>query len=211
MKKIAFFLLAALLTLRVAGQSQADAFIKEAQDYLAKKEYKQAQLSLQDAINDINRMLANQVAETLPTEINGLKADGEGDINAGGMGMMGGGMQITQRYRNETREENEAEVQILANSPMLSAMSMYLTNPSILGPEYKSVRVGTIRAILKTEMQDSYDSESGAAKKIRSTEIQIPLGQTLITIQASGFATEQDELAFATKLDLEKIRTALGE
>ena len=125
------------------------------------------------------------------------------------MGMIGGGMQVTKRYRNETLNGNDAEVQILANSPMLATMNMYLTNPGMLGPGYKSVRVGTNRAILKNEMQD-FDDNS-ATKKIRSTEIQIPLGQTLITLHANGFATEQDELAFATKLDLEKIRTALGE
>ena len=209
MKKIALFLLAASIGFRAAGQSQAETFINEALDYLAKKEYKQAQLSLQDAINDINGLLARQVAESLPPEINGLKAEGEAEVNSGGMGMIGGGMQVIKRYRNEKLNGNDAEVQILANSPMLATMNMYLTNPGMLGPGYKSVRVGTNRAILKNEMQD-FDDNS-ATKKIRSTEIQIPLGQTLITLHANGFATEQDELAFATKLDLEKMRTALGE
>ena len=81
MKKFIFFLFAALIGLRVTGQSQAETFIKEAQDFLVKKEYKQAQLSLQDAINDINMMLAKQVAESLPAEINGLKAEGEGEVS----------------------------------------------------------------------------------------------------------------------------------
>jgi hypothetical protein len=85
-------------------------------------------------------------------------------------------------------------------------MNMYLTNPTMLGQDYKSVRVGTQRAILKNEMEDSDDG-----KKIRSTEIQIPLTQTLITLRLNGFATEQDELAFAAKLDLAKLKAALGE
>lgn len=208
MKKIAlFFFFAALIGLRVTAQSQADTYIKEAQDYLAKQDYKQAQLSLQDAINEINALLAKQVADALPAEINGLRAEGESEVNSAGMGMIGGGLQITKRYRNETKDGNDAEVQILANSPMIATMNMYLTNPSMMGQGAKTVRVGTIRAVLKTEMQDS---DSGSAK-IRSTEIQIPMGQTLITIHANGFATEQDELAFATKLELEKVRAALGE
>lgn len=207
MKKIALFLLAALTGLSASGQDQAETFIKEAQAYLVNKEYKQAQLSLQDAINEINMLLSKQVAESLPAEINGLKAEGEDEVSTAGMGMIGGGMQIIKRYRHETKPDNDAEVQILANSPMLSMMNMALTNPSMMGPDYKSVRVGTTRAILKTELQDS---DSGAAK-MRSTEIQIPMGQTLITIRANGFATEQDELAFATKLDLAKLRVALGE
>lgn len=209
MKNIVLFSLVVLIGFRATGQNQADPFIKEAQEFLAKKEYKQAQLSLQDALNAVNILIAQQVSESLPAEINGLKADGPGDVNTAAMGLIGGGMQISKKYRNETKVENEAEVQIIANSPTLSAMSMYLTNPSILGPDYKSVRVGTNRAILKSQMDDY--SSGGADKKIRSSEIQIPLGQTLITITARGFATEQDELAFATKLNLEKLRAALGE
>ena len=205
MKKFAFFLFAALICIRVSGQSQAETFIKEAQDFLAKQEYKQAILSLQDAINDINLLLAKQVAESLPADINGLKADGDSEVSTAGMGMIGGGMQITKRYRNEAKEGNDAEVQILANSPLLSTLSMYISNPSMLGQEYKSVRVGATRAILKSEIEDD------GTTKTRSTEIQIPLGQTLIMVRANGFATEQEELAFATKLDLEKIRKALGE
>jgi hypothetical protein len=206
MKKIIFFLFAALIGFSATGQGQAETFIKEAQGYLTKKEYKQAQLSLQDAINDINTMLAKQVAESLPAEINGLKADGESEVSAAGLGMIGGGMQITKKYKNETKNGNDAEVQILANSPMLATMNMYLTNPSMLGAGYKSARVGTNRAVLKTDLQDGDN-----AAKVRSTEIQIPLSQTLITIHANGFATEQDELDFANKLDLDKIRKALGE
>lgn len=206
MKKFVLFSIAALFCLNATAQGQAETFIKEAQDFLKNKEYKQAILSLQDAINDINMMVAKQVADSLPAEINGLKADGEAEISAAGMGMIGGGMQIIKRYRNETKPENDAEVQIMANSPMLATLNMYLTNPSMLGPGYKSVRIGTTRAIAKTDIQDD-----GNGNKSRSTEIQVPMNQTLINIRTNGFATEQDELAFATKLGLEKIKTALGE
>lgn len=203
-----FILFILALALQVSAQTQAETYIKEAQGYLAKKEYKQAQLSLQDAINDINNLVAQQVAEILPKEINGLKAEGDGDVSTAGMGMMGGGMQIAKRYRNQAVSGQDAEVQILANSPMLATMNMYLTNPSMLGSGYKSVRVGTNRAILKSDVQESGE---GDGKKTRSTEIQIPLGQTLITVRTNGLASEQDELAFANKIGLDKIRIALGE
>lgn len=206
MKKIALFSLAVLFTFQVRAQGQAEVFLKEAQDFLKKKEYKQAILSLQDAINDINLTLAKSVADSLPAEINGLKADGEAEVSNAGMGMIGGGMQIIKRYRNETKPENDAEVQIMANSPMLATLNMYLTNPSMLGPGYKSVRIGTIRAIAKTDVQGD-----GNGNKSRSTEIQVPMGQTLINIRTNGFATEQEEITFANKLQLEKIKTALGE
>jgi hypothetical protein len=93
---------------------------------------------------------------------------------------------------------------------MMASMSMILTNPAMMGPEYKSVRVGTRRAILKSEQEDYYGNDN-AAKKIRSSELQIPLTSTLITMNLKGFASEAEELAFAGKLDIEKIRTLLGE
>ncbi len=208
MKRYLFLLAACLVGYSAFAQEQAETLIKEAQDLLAKKEYKQAQMSLQDAINAINLLIADQVAQLLPEEINGLKADGSS--NAGSMGAMGGGVTISKAYSNPAKPENNADIQIIANSPMIAAMSMYLTNPAMMGPEYKSVRVGTQRAILKTEMED-YSDDAGNTKKIRSSELQLPIGQTLIMIELKGFATEQDELAFANKLDIEKLKTALGE
>ncbi len=192
------------------AQNQAENFIKEAQGYLAEKNYQMAQLSLQDAIREINTMMGGQVGQALPDEINGLVSDGE-ETNTAGMGAMGGGTQIMKTYRHPTKKENDAEVQILANSPMLTAMNMYLQNPSMMGSEYKSIRIGTRRGILKSEMEDYYGNDGGAKKQIRRTEIQIPLSQTLITINARGFASEAEELAFVTKLDIEKLRTLLGE
>jgi len=193
-------------------QTQIDALIKEAQGFLAQKNYKQAQMSLQDAVNELNTILAKQLAEALPKEIGGLKSvDGEETVNAGGaMGMMGIGMQITKTYRNETKKENEAEVMIMANAPMLSSLNMFLTNPTMLGQGQKSIRIGTRRAIMKTESENFYD-DKGGSKQIQVNEIQVPLSQTLITFKLKGFASEQESIAFATKFDLDKIKALLGE
>jgi hypothetical protein len=59
-------------------------------------------------------------------------------------------------------------------------------------------------------MEDYY-GDNGGSKQIRSSELQIPLNQTLVTIQMKGFASEQEELAFAGKLNLDQVKTLLGE
>jgi hypothetical protein len=191
------------------SQTPIDTYIKEAQAFIAQKNYKQAQLSLQDAINEINNILAKQIAEALPAEINGLQATGESEVNSAGS-VMGMGMQISRSYQHPSKPENSAEVMIMANSPMLNALNMYITNPSLMGQGAKSVRVGTKRAVLKTEMEEFTD-DKGASKQIRVTEIQIPIGQTLFNIKTRGFPTEQDELAFAAKLEMDKIKDLMGE
>jgi hypothetical protein len=210
MKSIVVFAILLLSGLQLAAQSQADAFIKEAQQFLTEKKYKEAILSLQDAINDINAVIATQIGAALPAEVNGLKAEGDASINAAAMGMMGGGMQISKTYVHPAKKENQAELQILANSPMLATINMFMGNPAMLGEGYKSVRVGTRRAILKTETEDYY-GDNGSTKQIRSSELQIPLSQTLITLNLKGFASEAEELAFANKLDIEKLSDLLGE
>ena len=205
--KFVLFLLS-LVCYQSFSQDPVQNYLKEATDFYSQKNYKQAQMCLQDAINELNKLMSEQIGNVLPTEINGLKevVDGSSNTSLGAMG----GSQISKQYKNPTLDENEAEIQILANSPMMSAMNMYLSNPALMGEGAKSVRVGTQRAILKTEMTDFYGN-SDVSKKIRSTQIQIPLSQTLITIQAKGFANEQAELAFAAKLDLAKIKQAVGE
>jgi len=210
MKSILLFFIFFISGALAFGQSQADAFIKEAQQFLAQKKYKEAQLSLHDAINDINAILAEQVAAGMPAEINGLKAEGDGEINTASMGMVGGGLSINKKYVHPSKKENEADVNIISNSPMLATINMFMSNPAMLGEGYKSVRVGTRRAILKTETEDYYD-DNGASKKIRASELQIPLSQTLISINFKAFATEAEELAFATKLDIDKLIGLLGE
>ena len=110
MKRTLFLLISCFISLSLISQNQAETFIKEAQDLLAKKEYKQAQLSLQDAINEINLLIGAQIAESLPDEINGLKSDGEENMGSGGMGILGGGLQISKSYSNATMKENEAEL-----------------------------------------------------------------------------------------------------
>jgi hypothetical protein len=209
MKKTYIFFVLTVFSLQLIAQDQVQSFIKEAEGFYAQKNYKQAQLSLQDAINELNKLMSGQVGDLLPPEINGLKAV-DGSASNSNLGVMGGGMQISKKYEYPGKKENNAEVQIIANSPMLNAMSMYLSNPSLMGEGSKSVRVGTQRAVLKSEMEDYYD-DNGGSKKIRSTQIQVPLSQTLITLNLKGFATEQDEISFASKLDLAKIKAAVGE
>ena len=210
MKTILSLTIFVLTAWNIMAQSQAETYIKEAQGFLAQKNYKQAQLSLQDAINDINTLVAGQIADAMPAEINGLKASDDSDVNTAGLGMMGGGFQISKSYQHPSKKENNAEVQILGNSPMIASINMFMGNPAMMGEGYKSVRVGNYRSIFKNEMEDYYD-DNGNTKKIRASEFQIVMGQNLITIKANGFASEQEEIAFASKLDLDKLKGLLGE
>lgn len=207
MKKAMILIFVYTACFKMTAQDAFPNFIAEAQEFYKQKNYKQAQLSLQDAMNELNRLMSNDMATLLPDEINGLRAIEAAFNNSG---IMGGGLSLTREYKNLQKPENDADIQIMANSPLLNATSMYMNNPSLMGPGAKTIRVGTQRGVLKTEMIDFYGNNDQAIK-IRSTQIHIPFGQTLVGFNLRGFASEQDELAFASKIDFQKIKQAAGE
>ena len=167
MKKLMISILALSFSIAIFAQSQAETFINEASGYVKAKNYKQAQMSLQDAINEINNLLAKEVMAQLPTEINGLKAQTDNDnTSSAGMGMLGGGMTIGRTYQSADGKQ-KGEVNIISNSPMISSMSMMLNNPMFMtaSNNQKAVRVGTRRAILKNDKSTQYD-DNGTSKEI---------------------------------------------
>lgn len=212
MKKVFLSLVVVCFSLLTFAQGQAETYINEALNYVKAKNYKQAQMSLQDAINEINNELAQQIIGLLPEEINGLKANKSDDnTNSSAMGMMGGGMTISRKYAAEDNKVT-AEVSIIANSPMISSLSMFINNPALMSSSgnQKSVRVGTRRAMLKKDNGTSYD-DNGNSKDVLNFELSVLLGQTLVTVKGDSFDTEQTFIAFYQKIDFEKLAKALGE
>jgi len=193
------------------GQGQAETYINEALNYVKAKNYKQAQMSLQDAINELNNFTAKEVLNVLPLEVNGLKADQSEDaFNSAAMGMIGGGTTISRKYKGE-KSYNTAEVSIITNSPMIASLSMFINNPALAnGNNQKSIRIGTRRAMIKTETDEVYDDD-GNSKKMQSFEIQLPVNQTLISLKGNGFENEAAFMAFVNKLELEKLIKTIGE
>jgi hypothetical protein len=157
--------------------------------------------------------LAQDVLNQLPAEVNGLKASKNDDnTNSAAMGMMGGGMSISRKYATDDNKQT-AEINIIANSPLVSSMTMFLNNPAMMnasGGNQKSVRVGTKRAMLKKESNTETD-ENGKEMQKQNFELSVVLGQTLVTVKGDGFANEQAFTAFYSKIDFDKISKALGE
>jgi hypothetical protein len=211
MKKLLILaIVIALCGLNLFAQSQAETYINEALGYVKTKNYKQAQLSLQDAMNDLSALVGKEALATLPVEINGLKANPNNDnTNSAGMGMMGGGMTLSRKYEGNN---SSAQVDIISNSPLISMVSGMLSNPYMMSGDknQKSVRVGTRRGILKTEKNESSD-DNGTTTTSQSFELQLIIGQTLATIKGENFKDEATFTAFYSKIDFDKLAKALGE
>ncbi len=211
MKKLLLSALLGVFSMSLFAQGQAETYINEALNNVKAKQYKAAQLSLQDAINEINSYIAQEVLAQLPAEIDGLKAQISDDqSNSAAMAFMGGGTTITRKYEGADSRKN-AEVSIVANSPLVGTMTALMGNPMMSNSaNQKSIRVGTRRGILKKDINTEYD-DNGTEKQVTNYELQVILGQTLVTVKGQGFETEQAFTAFYQKIDFEKIAKTLGE
>lgn len=211
MRKLLLSMGLVAMSITLFGQGQAETYINEALNHVKAKDYKAAQLSLQDAINEINSYIAQEVLTQLPMEINGYKAQTDDDqSNSAGMAFMGGGTTITRTYSGATNKDN-VEINIMANSPLVSSMTALMGNPMMMnGANQKTIRIGSRRAILNKKTDTEYD-ENENEKQVTNFELQVILGQTLVTVKGEGFANEQAFTAFYQKIDFEKIAKTLGE
>lgn len=206
MKKIftqgLFLLLMAGVT-QTFAQAEVENAIKDAQNYLKAKNYKEAQASLNEALAELNILLGKSLLAVLPTEIGKLKfAVDEDSYNSAGMAFLGGGNSVSRKYYNKENYDQDASITIVSNSPMIASINMFLTNPmfnSGSNADGKTVRIGSRKGLQK------YDSE------YKNGELQLPLGTALITITGNGFESEADFKAFCEKFDFDKIRAAIGD
>lgn len=200
--KITLLSLSLVLCLSVNAQSvkteDVQKSINDASAALKIKNYKETNLSLQQALSDLNLLLGNELLLTMPETVLTYKADKANDnVSNGGMAF-GGGTTIERNYKGSD-EGKSFKVQIVSNSPLMATLNMYLSNPMYAnsGEGQSVVKIGMRRGMLK------FNEGSG--------ELQLSLGQSLLTLSFNGIASKTDVTAFAEKLELEKIAKFLGE
>lgn len=126
---------AGLLAL-VAGGSVADEVtdqIDAGRKAYNSGELRQAVQELQFAVAGIQQRLNERYVKLLPSPLAGWKAD-EAESQGAGMAGILVGTAVTRRYYKEDTGEN-IEINLLADSPMLQAMIMMMSNPMLLQSE----------------------------------------------------------------------------
>jgi len=208
MKKI---ILPAILLLGVAFTSFAqdqdkekkeiNKHITKSQELIEKGEYRDAASELQNSINLINDIIGAEILESLPTTINTLESSTAEDQTTSLGSLMGAGITVTRNYHNEKGEV--ITVTITPNSPQLQMVETFLANPD----DYKeathigeAVKVGKRDAMLKFD--DSNEVTFGF--------LQLPLGNTLITMRGDRIESPEAMIKFAAALDYKALGKSLG-
>lgn len=162
-------------------------------------ELREAVQELQYAIAQIQEVLDSQYTKLLPAPLEGWTAE-EPQAQSAGMGMMGGGTQISREYRNNATGES-INMQIMADSPFLQAMSMMLSNPMMMksDPNTKLYRHGRHRGMLKHQ------------RNSQRWEISLMVAnRILVQVTGKGMASKDPLEAYLKSLDLKQVEKAFG-
>jgi len=141
---------AALLAGLYASMAMADEVTDQIQEGLKayeKGDLDTATIALDTAATLIRQKQANSLSGVLPEPLPGWSAD-EAETSSAGAAMLGGGLHAERTYR---KEDEQVNVSIVGNSPMLQAMSMMFANPAMMGGDAKLLIIDGRKVIQKKE------------------------------------------------------------
>ncbi len=164
-----------------------------------KGELRQAKQELEYAIAQIQELLDNEYTKLMPEPLAGWNAEPP-QAQTASMAMMGGGTQISRSYRNDATGES-VELQIMADSPFLQAMSMMLSNPMMMrsDPDMKMYKLGRDRGMIK--------------HAAGSSEWEISLlvaNRILVQANGRGLKDETAVEAYLQALNMQEVEKAFG-
>jgi len=158
-------------------------------------QHRQAIQKLESAISQIQDLLNRQLLTLLPDPPPGWQAQ-EGKMQTGPMAVKGEGVQLVRTYRRGTEQ---VQIEMIANSPMLSALNVIFNDPAMLAgnPNTQPYRYQNYPGMLK--------------KQNDSMEISLLIGQqTLIKLKGDQLQDEDVFGIFLENIDFKEIERMLA-
>lgn len=189
-------LITALASCFYVGAGCADEITEQIQSGAQAYQQQDFQLAIEElnyAVAQIQEKLNAENATLLPEPLAGWTADSV-ENTSGAMAMMGGGANMARDYR---RGNETVNLNIIANSPMLSGMMAMFSNPMLLGsnPDMKPYRYKRIKGLKET---------SGNTVTLTL----MMMGQVMIKAEGQNLKDEKVLEAYLDKMDFERIQRA---
>ena len=143
MKTLRISLLALASLSFAARADEVEDKINAALNFYKEGKLAEAGTGLQEALNAVNEKRGGSLAVVLPDAIGDWKA---GKMESASLAALGGGNSVERQYK---KGEKKATVSIAANSPLLSQVAGFLSNPALgglLGLKTKSI--GDLTAVI---------------------------------------------------------------
>jgi len=166
--------------------------LQEAENSYTTGQLEEARFALQEAISAINQEIGKEILKALPANLGGLPVDTKQDNISGAVGFAG--LSVTRVYGTE---EKSARIEIMGDSPLLASINAILALHAVMGasdPNQKRIRVAGYKGILQKETGDN-----------PSYNVQIPIDQTLLTLNVTGVADESAVMSMVNALPVDVI------
>ena len=160
------------------------------------KDYKGAVDELKFVTAQLEKLKSSENQKLLPKPLEGwtVKVIDTGETQMA-MSMLGGGANMKAKY---LRDKENVEIEIFANSPMISMMTMMLNNPMMMAGQKntKPYRYKKVKGVKKTERN--------------TTEVTLLLaGQILIKVTGKRLKDEAVLEQYLDEIDMKKLKEAL--
>jgi hypothetical protein len=191
-RKIWFFAIALLLSialplLSTAAEDPVMKTINEAVQHYKDGKYSAAVTGLDYASQMIRQKKGEALGKLLPEPLAGWTAK-QADSKAMGTAMFGG---ATTAQRQYIKDNSTITVRYSTDSPMMQSMMMMFSNPIFASSAGKLELINGQKAIV------DYKETSGT--------INIVIGNTLLITVEGNNVKREDLMAFATKIDMDKL------
>ena len=176
------------------GAQDFPTMLSQARSSYQSGDLEDARFALQEALNEINRVIGNEILGMLPGEMKGMDAVEDGDQITGTAGGFAG-LYVSREYSDSTRT---ASVEIISDSPMLAGINSILTMPAFAAsdPNQKRIRVGSYKALMTKDLTENDEV---------SYTVQVPAANLLLTFRTSGIADETEVIELANSLPMDGI------
>ena len=159
-----------------ATDTDIDAYLTSAGAKYKSEDYEGTRFDLQRSLTELDIVISKKILEMLPTTLAGLEANISTDeyvANSAGFA----GVYISRTYGGTTGSQ-QIEINLVDDSPMMAMVSQFINMPMMVGMSgNKSVKIDGYKGMM--EVSESGDNVEHA--------INIPSGQSLLTINFSGF------------------------
>ena len=130
----------------------------------------------------------------LPATMGDLPAVAAED-NVTGSSLGFAGLYVNRTYQGT---DKSGKIEIVSDSPILAGLNTILAMPMLMGsdPNQKRIKISGYKALLQKNSDDT--------GKISWT-VQVPFNQSLLTFSCEGFDNENDVIAMANTIPIDKI------
>ena len=174
--------------------------VATAETVFGQGKYSEARYAIQQAMLGVEMQIGQTILKSLPETIAELPFDAKADqVTSTGWGWVG--LTIKREYQNN---DKELRFTITNNAAWMQAINLYFNNMGYAQQtggqqNWKQTRIKGYRAVIE------YNDGSGY-------KLSVPLGQTsLLVYEGVNFATEQEFMKACETIDIDSIKTKLGE